>query len=196
MNQFEKVIIDADVCINHARYGKVNALLCVLENIAQNVFVHEYVLQEELLSSACSLEIRRMVKQSRIKSLSPDKNLSASQKTNYLAACDLLADAMGCVLSEGRCKHKGEVLSIAIAKTLGIHIFLSNERVLQKEIDDCISTGLDDIHVFRMRDIILWIKENQECGLSRKDARHIWLLSFDKSQIDQYKTEFDKLWPA
>lgn len=63
MNQLEKVIIDADVCINLARYGKVNALRCVLENIAQNVFVHEYVLQEELLSSACSLEIRRMVKQ-------------------------------------------------------------------------------------------------------------------------------------
>jgi len=196
MRQLEKVIIDTDVCINLARYEKVNALRYVLENIAQNVFVHEYVLQEELLSSACSLEIRRMVEQSKIKSLSPDKDLSASQKANYHAACDLLADAMGCVLSEKRCEHKGEVLSIAIAKTLGIHIFLSNERVLQKEIDDCINTGLDDIRVFRMRDIILWIKENQECGLSRKDAKYIWLLSFDKSRIDHKKTEFDILWPA
>jgi len=71
--------------------------------------------------------------------------------------------------------------------------FLPNKRVLQKEIDDCINTGLDDIRVFRMRDIILWIKENQECGLSRKDARYIWLLSFYKHQIDQYKSEFDKL---
>ena len=32
MNQLEKVIIDADVCINLSRYGKVNALRCVLEN--------------------------------------------------------------------------------------------------------------------------------------------------------------------
>jgi hypothetical protein len=196
MSQLEKVIIDADVCINLSRYEKVNALRCVLENIAKNVYVHEYVLQEELLSSACSSEIKRMVEQSKIKSLSPDKDLSDSQKANYHAACDLLADAMGCVLSEKRCEHIGEVLSVAIAKTLGIHIFLSNEWALQKEIDDCMNTGLDDIRVFRMRDIILWIKENQECGLSRKDAKRIWLLSFNKSKIDHKKTEFDILWPV
>lgn len=196
MNQIGKVIIDADVCINLSRYEKVNALRCVLQNISQDVYVHEYVLQVELLSHACSFEIQRMVDEGGIGSLSPDKDLSAAEMQNYLEACELLAEAMGIILSERRCKHKGEVLSIAIAKTLGIQIFLSNERVLQREIDDIINTGLDDIRVFRMRDIILWVKENQECGLSRKDARHIWLLSFDKSQIDQYKTEFDKLWPA
>lgn len=196
MNPLEKVIIDADVCIHLARYGKVNALRCVLENIASHVFVHEYVLREELLSSSCSLEISRMVEENTITLLSPDTDLTPFQKTNYDATCALLANALGCVLSEGHSRHKGEVLSIAIAKTLGIHIFVSNERALQREIDDCISTGMDDIRVFRMKDIILWIRANPECGLSRKDARYIWLLSFDKSRIDYYKTEFDQLWPV
>ena len=196
MSQLEKVIIDADVCINLARYKKANALCCILQNIAQKVYVHEYVLTEELLSSDCSSEIQRLVDEGSIASLAPDKDLTIPERQNYNAISDSFADAMGCVLTGTRCEHKGEVLSVAIAKTLGIHIFLSNERALQKEIDDCINTGLDDIRVFRMRDIILWIKENQECGLSRKDAKHIWLLSFDKHQIDQYKSEFDKLWPA
>ncbi len=196
MNPLEKVIIDADVCIHLARYGKVNALRCVLENIASHVFVHEYVLREELLSSSCSLEISRMVEENTITLLSPDTDLTPFQKTNYDATCALLANALGCVLSEGHSRHKGEVLSIAIAKTLGIHIFVSNERALQREIDDCINTGMDDIRVFRMKDIILWIRANPECGLSRKDARYIWLLSFDKSRIDYYKTEFDQLWPV
>lgn len=196
MNPLEKVIIDADVCIHLARYGKVNALRCVLENIASHVFVHEYVLREELLSSSCSLEISRMVEENTVTLLSPDTDLTPLQKTNYDATCALLANALGCVLSEGHSRHKGEVLSIAIAKTLGIHIFVSNERALQREIDDCISTGMDDIRVFRMKDIILWIRANPECGLSRKDARYIWLLSFDKSRIDYYKTEFDQLWPV
>ena len=192
----EKVIIDADVCIHLARYGKVNALRCVLENIASHVFVHEYVLREELLSSSCSLEISRMVEENTVTLLSPDTDLTPLQKTNYDATCALLANALGCVLSEGHSRHKGEVLSIAIAKTLGIHIFISNERALQIEIDDCINTGMDDIRVFRMKDIILWIRANPEYGLSRKDARYIWLLSFDKSRIDYYKTEFDQLWPV
>lgn len=69
MKQLEKVIIDADVCFNLARYEKVNALRCVLQNIAKNVFVHEYVLETELLSSVCSFEIRRLVDEGCIKTL-------------------------------------------------------------------------------------------------------------------------------
>ncbi|MDD4096682.1 MAG: hypothetical protein PHP22_10645 [Oscillospiraceae bacterium] len=96
----------------------------------------------------------------------------------------VMADAMGLILSEGRCKHKGEVVSVAMAKTLGIHIFMSNERALQREIDECINIGIDDIRVYRMCDIILWIKENPECGLSRKDAKIIWIGSFDKIKME------------
>ena len=196
MNQLEKVIIDADVCINLARYKKANALRCIMQNIAKFVYIHEYVLTEELVSTDCFSEIQSLVDEGCIKTLSAKKDLTIAERQNYLASCDKLADAMGCILTEKRCKHKGEIVSIAIAKTLSIHIFLSNERVLQGEIDDCINTGLDDIHVFRMRDIILWIKDNPGCGLSRKDARNIWILSCYKSQIEQCKTEFDKLWPA
>lgn len=196
MSQLQKVIIDADVCINLARYKKANALRCILQNIAENVFVHEYVLASELISSDCASEIRRLVDEGCIMTLSAEKDLTITERQNYQASCDLLADAMGCVLAETRCEHKGEIVSIAIAKTLGIHIFLSNERVLQREIDDCINTGLDDIRVFRMQDIILWIKENPQCGLFRKDAKHIWLLSFDKRRIEQYKADFDRFWPV
>lgn len=196
MKQLSKVMIDADVCFNLARYQKINALRLVLGNIAQEVYVHEYVFRTELLSSACASEIRRMVEEGMITTLSPDVDLSAVDLQNYQATCALLADAMGVILSEERCKHKGEVVSIAMAKTLGIQIFLSNERALQREVDECINTGIDDIRVFRMCDMILWIKENPECGLSRKDAKVIWIGSFDKCKMDRYKNEFDHtLWP-
>ena len=189
------MIIDADVCINLARYERANALSCVLENISQEVFVHEYVLIEEVVSSACARDIEQMIDQGKIQLLSPDKDLSLIQKANYHATCDLLADAMGCNLSGGRSEHRGEVLSVAISKTLGIHIFLSNESVLQREIDDCINTGIDDIRVFRMWDIISWIRDNPECGLKRKDAKHILLLSCYKSQVDMFSKKFDEQWP-
>lgn len=151
---------------------------------------------EELVSSDCFSEIQCLVDEGCIKTLSAKKDLTIDERQNYLASCALLADALGCVLTEIRCEHKGEIVSIAIAKALGIHIFLSNERVLQREIDECINTGLDDIRVFRMWDIIIWIKENPGCGLSRKDAKNIWLLSCYKNQIERYRTEFDSFWPA
>lgn len=116
-----------------ARYERANALRCVLENISQEVFVHEYVLIEEVVSSACARDIEQMIDQGKIQLLSPDKDLSLIQKANYHATCDLLADAMGCDLSGGRSEHRGEVLSVAIAKTLGIHIYgcISNESVVE-----------------------------------------------------------------
>ena len=196
MRQLGKVMVDADVCINLARYQKINALRLVLRNIAQEVYMHEYIIHTELLSSGCASEISRMVEEKIIRPLSPDKDLSDADLQNYHATCLLLADAMGLILSEGRCKHKGEVVSVAMAKTLGIHIFMSNERALQREIDECINIGIDDIRVYRMCDIILWIKENPECGLSRKDAKIIWIGSFDKIKMEHYKNEFDhSLWP-
>ncbi|MDD4096378.1 MAG: hypothetical protein GX099_08390 [Clostridiaceae bacterium] len=196
MRQLGKVMVDADVCINLARYQKINALRLVLGNIAQEVYMHEYIIHTELLSSGCASEISRMVEEKIIRPLSPDKDLSDADLQNYHATCLLLSDAMGVILSEGRCKHKGEVVSVAMAKTLGIHIFMSNERALQREIDECINIGIDDIRVYRMYDIILWIKENPECGLSRKDAKIIWIGSFDKIKMEHYKNEFDhSLWP-
>ncbi len=124
-----------------------------------------------------------------------EKDLSKEQKENYHATCGLLADAMGCDLSGERSEHRGEVLSVAIAKTMSIPIFLSNESRLQREIDDCINTGIDNIRVFRMWDIVLWIRDNPECGLKRKDAKHILLLSCHKRQVDMYKSMFDEKWP-
>lgn len=196
MNRFEKVIVDADICIHLAKYGKVNAIRCILGNIAEKVYIHEYILDVELLSNTSAGKIREMEKEGRIQVLSPLLHLSDVEKANYEATCEMLADAVGVSMDEERCRHKGEVVSIAIAKALGIPVFLSNERGLQKEIDECINTGMDDIQVFRIRDVILWIRENPECRLTRKDAKYIWLLSFDKLKCDFYKKEFDKiLWP-
>ena len=196
MIQLGRVIIDADICINLSNYAAKNALRYVLTNIAHEVNIHEYVLETEILNAKCVNEIHQLINEGKIKVQTPPSDLKTIESKIYIETCNFLARAIGIDISKDRCEHKGEVVSVAMAKTLGIHVFMSNEWALQNEIDECINTGIDDVRIFRMVDIILWIKDNPGCGLSRKDALHIWLLSCKKIKFEQCKADFNcKLWP-
>jgi hypothetical protein len=114
----------------------------------------------------------------------------------YHATARKFAQVHGVDLSKSRCEHMGEVLTVALAKTLGIGLLLSDESVLQTEIDQVLNTGLDDLRVFRMWDIILWIKSHPDCGIRRKDAKIIWLASGYHSEMGKRKAKFDEIWPV
>lgn len=196
----DRVMVDADVCINLSVYDKKNALRSVFSNIASKVYFHEYIYEQEIVNSGLKSEIAQLISDGIVEVLKPQSILNGKELANYLATAELLSDSFGVTLQEKtsvRNDHKGEILTIALAKTLGIHVILSNERCLQREIQDSLNIGQEDIKICRMEDIVLWIKENSsECGLSRKDAQFIWISSFDKSKLDKKKAYFnDKLWP-
>lgn len=51
---------------------------------------------------------------------------------------------------------------------------MSDERNLQPRINRLLNTGIDDISVFRLKNIILWMKSNPECGFNIQDAKAIF----------------------
>lgn len=125
-----------------------------------------------------------------------EDKLTPLQHTVYQNTVTLLCQVMkGTTYFYDR-EHKGEILSLAMAKTLGIPIFMTNEMNLQPIIDSKLNTGSnDDIHVFRLIDLIYWIKENPSCGIQRKEAKIIWCGAYDKEDLDYYKSKFDnEIW--
>ena len=80
--------------------------------------------------------------------------------------------------------YECEVLTSVLAKIKGIPIIMSDERYLQNIINKHLNTGTsNDIKVFRVEDLIRWIKENLSCGINKKMAKAIWLAFGKKSLI-------------
>ena len=74
-------------------------------------------------------------------------------------------------------KNRGEVSSLAMAKTKSITYFGTDEKDLQLIIDEKLNNGMDDIYCIRIIDIIYMIKNGELEGLKRKDAKMLWRLS-------------------
>lgn len=48
MKHLDKVILDADICFKLGRYSKTLVLDKIIPNIANEVYIHEYVYKNEL----------------------------------------------------------------------------------------------------------------------------------------------------
>jgi hypothetical protein len=48
-----------------------------------------------------------------------------------------------------------------------------------------------DIQVFRLVDLIRWIKEHPEIGIERKEAKLLWCGAYDGKYLEQNKAKFD-----
>jgi len=70
-----------------------------------------------------------------------------------------------------------EVSSLAMAKTLSIPVFFTDERDLQTIIDLNLNTGIDDIKSVRIVDIMNMIKRGDITGFNRKQAKAMWAMS-------------------
>jgi hypothetical protein len=95
-------------------------------------------------------------------------------------------------------KHRGEIVSLAMAKTLEIPIFMTNEKDLQPIIDSKLNTGATrPIRVFRLIELMFWIKEHPECEIDKREARRIWCGSYDKRDLEHYKDIFNnQIWES
>ncbi|HEX2954813.1 MAG TPA: hypothetical protein VHR47_12640, partial [Bacillota bacterium] len=52
-----------------------------------------------------------------------------------------------------------------------------------------------NIKVFRVINLIEWIKDNSQCGIDRKTAKTLWAAS-DRSRLSEKSKEiFNRIWP-
>ena len=89
-----------------------------------------------------------------------EAQLRDNEKELYYSTVELLCQVMKGKNFFYNNDHRGEIVSLAMAKTVGIPIFITDERDLQPIIDSKLNTGLgNDIQVFRLFDLILFIKK-------------------------------------
>ena len=193
---FDKAILDADFCIRLGRFEKLNFLETIIPIIAKEVYIHKYVYEDEILVPINSKnQIKRLIEKGNIVII--DENTFDTLERNIF---DSTRDKLKRVMvKEEKGKNWGEVLSLSCAKVLGIPIFMSDELNLQPIIDTQLNTDISgNITVFRVKDIIEWIKNNPQCKIDRKTAKSIWLTATsDKNRvtIEESKEVFIAIWP-
>lgn len=117
-----------------------------------------------------------------------ESNLESSDRAIFDAAYKKLEMVM--VNPKQPNKNKGEVCSLAYAKTTGIPVFATDEMNLQPIIDKQLNTGIDDITCIRIIDIIKKAHDG-EIDVSRKVCKALWLIAGKKKEI------FDQeIWPV
>lgn len=196
MKYLEKVILDADICFKIGRYSKIRVLHKILPHISNKVYIHEYVYDTELVTKGNGKDqLEQLITLNQLTVLR-EHDLSRYQKQVYNGIISVLSQVMKGTPPYKNNKHWGEIVSLSMAKALQIPIFMTDERNLQPIIDSKLNTGIsDNIHVFRLIDLIFWIKEHPECGISRKEAKFIWCGAYSKKDLTYYKEKFDnEIW--
>ncbi|HEX3046956.1 MAG TPA: hypothetical protein VHY08_19540 [Bacillota bacterium] len=192
----ENAILDADFCIRLGRFNGIKLLELLIPSVVKKAYIHQYVYNDEILIPASAkIQINQLIKGGNIEVID-DKNFSATDKSLFEATKVLLKRVM--IGTQEKGKNWGEVLSLASAKVLGITILMSDESMLQNIIDRHLNIGSpNDIKVFRVINVIEWIRDNPTCGINRKIAKAIWAAS-DKSRavVEVSKKIFNDIWPV
>lgn len=182
---YDAIIVDADLCLKLGQSQKYPYLEILLPLLAEHIFIHETVNNEIKTNRT---QIDKLLRSGKLTVLS-ERDLKGYESDLY----PKIQNDLSRVMSDPNAprKNQGEIDSLAMAKTKGIHYFATDERNLQPIIDEKLNAGLgDDLKCVRIIDIIELIKRNELYGLQRKDAKLIWIIS-NKSRDD-----FDtKIWP-
>lgn len=183
---YKEIIVDADLCLKLGSSRKYPYLETLLPLLADTVYIHEVVNGEIKTNRS---QIDSLIASGKVRILS-EGDLSPHELSGYRATYSKLGRVM--LNKNNPNKNRGEVCSLAIAKAKGIHYFASDEKKvnLQDIIDQLLNTGMDDIKCVRIQDIIGLIKAGNIPGLTRKDAKLIWIISKKNKDI------FDNtIWP-
>ena len=185
--RFERIIVDADFCIKVGASPKYRYLEKVLTELADKVYIHKIV-YEEILTPICAKEqIDSLMKQG-VLELLDENELNIIEKAVYQGIYNKLANLMSNPKQPR--KNRGEICSLAMAKTKSIPYFVTDEKNLQPIINVVLNTGLDDILCIRIEDIIYKIKNGKMKGFKRKEAKVLWRLTGKSTII------FDRdIWP-
>lgn len=181
---YSEIIIDADLCIKLGSSQKYRYLELLLPCLAEKIYIHETV-NSEIMTPRSQLD--KLIGDGKISILSVD-SLSDEEEILYNETYALLAKVM--MNKNNPNKNKGEVCSLAMAKTKGIPYFATDEKDLQPIVDQWLNTGLCNIQCKRIIDIIEMIKNGQLPNFGRKDAKLIWIITGKNKEF------FDKeIWP-
>ena len=183
---FDKIIIDADICIKLGTSLKYPFLKEVLPLLASNIYMHSHVFNEVLSPESASRQLRELVSEGEI-ILVNETELAPQERCIYDMVYQQLANVM--IDPRRPTKNKGETCSLAYAKVKAIPVFATDEGDLQAIINSQLNTGLNDIQCLRIIDIINLAKKGK-ITLTRKQAKAIWALS------GKNKDDFDhSIWP-
>jgi hypothetical protein len=184
---FEKLIVDADVCIKLGSSEKYCFLQLLLPCMSKKTYIHKCVYDEILIPASVKNQLNKLICDGFLEVIDVG-NLSSDEKAIYDAVYSRLARVM-MNPNKPRQNH-GEVSSLAMAKTISIPVFFSDERDLQPIIDETMNTGLDDIVCVRIVDVVEKVRLGEIEGVSRKQAKAMWVMSGKDTGI------FDnKIWP-
>ncbi len=181
------IIIDADLCIKLGGSSKYRFLYDILPLAGERIYMHTHAYHEVMAPMSAVNQLRDLIAEGKI-TLVNEKELRRRDRAVYDAAYKKLSSVM--IDAGNPDKNKGEVCSLAYAKTAGIAVFATDEKDLQPMIDMQLNTGMDDIYCLRIADMIQMAKHG-EIPVSRKTAKALWIISGKSRHI------FDiEIWPA
>lgn len=193
MRRFDCLILDADIYYKLVQFEDINAFTKIISNITDKAYIHEYVYKEEILTKRDQLE--ELIISGKLQVLSPSAILNNINLNVYEDSFKILCkEYIGLDNLYKRHEHLGEAYSLALAKALGITTFVSDEGGLKPIIKRLLNTGINDINIFRLKNIIHWIRHNPECGITRRDAKKIFCGTCSKENIKNRKKCFDDIW--
>lgn len=185
---FDKIIVDADLCIKLGSSGKYRFLAEVLPLIADNICIHRYTFSEVLAPASAKDQLNELIASGKLlvvdeRQLEEDDRKIFSMTYNKLASVMINPDKPN--------KNRGEVCALAYAKTTGIPIFATDEKDLQQIIDTVLNTGIeDDIQCKRIEDLVLMIRDSH-IEVARKTAKRLWIIA--GKEKERFDTE---IWPC
>lgn len=203
--------LDTDIIQKVGGFRKEKLLRKILISFNFNLFIHKYLVDEELILKGSAREqFDQMISNGEI-SIMTTQDLNSDELDEYNLAISLLSKEMDVDLSKKRDKNAGEVKSMAMAYAKNFKFFISDDRgarvAANKHLQNLDGTVLETI---RMKDIITHIKTNEKClEIDRKTAKQLYLYATNPkigrtdSEIEQLrrinillKKDFDEnLWP-
>jgi len=207
----KNALLDTDIIMKIGGFAEEKLLSKILMSFQSSLFIHEYLIQEELLTGKLALDqLNEMITNSEVTILK-ECDLNDNELFEYKSALSILASEMQVDLLKKRCKNAGEVKSMAMAFAKDFEYFISDDKAARvaakKHLQKLDGTYLTTI---RMQDIVKHVKSNQETlGINRKTARSLYLYGVNPKLarnatesrklevIREYlKTDFDQnLWP-
>ncbi len=186
--KLKHMIVDADICIKIGGNQKYRFLEKLFPIIAEKIYMHKVVYDEIMIPACAKEQVDVLIKIGSLEVVSDD-DLDTVEKYIYDGVFESLASVM--INPKQPNKNRGEVASIAMAKTKSIAYFATDEKDLQTIIDQRINTGMNDLKCIRIIDIIELIRDGEIQGLKRKEAKALWRLAGKSKDL------FDNvIWPV
>jgi hypothetical protein len=179
---FKKLIMDADFCIKLGASIKYPFLYQIISCLSTKAYIHKYVYDMEILSpSTAKTQLKQLIDEG-ILELIDENILLLDDFVLYRNVYNKLFKAM--LNPDKPKKNKGEILSLAMARVIGIPVFVSDESDLQKIVDININKeSSEKIKCIRIIDIIEMIKCNEINGFNRRDAKNMWIISGNEKEV-------------